>query len=92
MSFKNHDIHSQSKKIVYNVYLFFKKLSETKKLDSNFFIKTQDVTAEACGISKRSIQRVCSEVKKSNELPETGPFFFISTEIIQEAKTCIGVG
>lgn len=28
MSFKDSDLHSQSKKIVYNVYLFFKKLSE----------------------------------------------------------------
>lgn len=55
MSFKDSDLHSQSKKIIHNVYLFFKKLSETNELDSNFFKKMQDIAAEACGISKRSI-------------------------------------
>lgn len=75
MSFKDHDLHSQSKKIIYNVYLFFKKLSESNELYSDIFKKTQDVTADACGISKRSIQRICSEVKKTDELPEEGPSF-----------------
>lgn len=55
MAFKDNDIHSQSKKIVYSVYLFFKQLSKLKELQSDFFKKTQDITAEACGISKRSI-------------------------------------
>ncbi|KAF0731469.1 DDE 3 domain-containing protein [Aphis craccivora] len=75
MSFKDHDLHSQSKKIIYNVYLFFKKLSESNELYSDIFKKTQDVTADACGISKRSIQRICSEVKKTDALPEEGPSF-----------------
>jgi len=55
MSFKDKDLHSQSKKIVYSVYLFFKKLSESEEIDAKCFIKTQDITAEACGVSKRSI-------------------------------------
>ena len=86
MSFKDSDLHSQSKKIVYNVYLFFKKLSETSELDSNFFKKTQEITAEACGISKRSIQRICSEVRKSDELPEAGPSFTSPRKSYKRAK------
>lgn len=86
MSFKDKDLHSQSKKIVYSVYLFFKKLSESKELDADFFQKTQDITAEACGISKRSIQRICSEVKKIDELPETGPSFSSPRKSYKRAK------
>jgi hypothetical protein len=53
----------------------FKKLSESEEIDAKFFIKTQYITAEACGESKRSIQRICSEVKKNDQLPETGSSF-----------------
>jgi len=86
MSFNDKDLHSQNKKIVYSVYLFFKKLSESKKLDADFFRKTQDITAEACGISKRSIQRICLEVKKIDELPETGPSFSSPRKSYKRAK------
>jgi len=51
----------------YSVYSFLKNLSEKKHLDVNFFKKTQDVTAEACGISKRTIQRNCLEARKTEE-------------------------
>jgi len=51
MSFKDNDVHSLSKKI----YSILKKLSEKEHLDANIFKKTQNVTAEACGISKRII-------------------------------------
>lgn len=86
MSFKDKDLHSQSKKIVYSVYLIFKKLSESKELDANFFRKTQDITGEACGISKRSIQRICSEVKKTDELSETSPYFSSPRKSYERAK------
>lgn len=36
MSFKDRDVHSQSKTIIY-VYLFLKQLSEKEDLDSNLF-------------------------------------------------------
>lgn len=57
----NRDINSQSKQIIYNVYKLFKKLSNTENLNSNFFKKTQIVTAEACGVSKRSIGKIVAE-------------------------------
>jgi len=89
MSFKHKDQHSQSKKIVYSVYLFFKNLSESKKIDANFFRKTQDITNEACGVSKRSIQRIC--VKNNDELPETGPSFSFPRKSYK-GKICLRVG
>ncbi|VVC41363.1 Ribonuclease H-like domain [Cinara cedri] len=48
-SFTHYDIHSQSKQIIY-LPIFLKK--------------TQRITAEACGISERSIQNIIAEVKK----------------------------
>jgi len=87
MSFKDSDVHSQSKKIIYSVYLFLKKLSEKEDLDANFFKKTQDVTAEACGISKRTIQRICLEARKNGETEEApGPSFVSPRKSYKRAK------
>lgn len=80
MSFKTNDVHSQAKKIIYSVYSFLKKLSEKEDLDANFFKKTQDVTAEACGVSIRSIQHICSEARRpiETESLETADPSFVS--------------
>lgn len=67
MSHNNNDIHRQTKKIVYNVYEFLKQLSETEDLNKDFFKQTQVITAQACGISKRTIQRICFEAKQNDE-------------------------
>jgi len=63
---------------------FLKNYRDQKNFD--IFQKTQDITAEACGISKRSIQRICSKVKKNNELPETGCFFSSPRKSYKRAK------
>lgn len=64
VTFTHHDIHSQSKKVIYRVYVFLKKLSTMENLSAEFFKKTQKLTAEMCGISERSIQNIVAEVKK----------------------------
>lgn len=57
-----------------------------KTLTPIFFPKTQDITAEACGISKRSIQRICSEARKSGDVPEAGHSFTSPRKSYKRAK------
>ncbi|XP_060882122.1 uncharacterized protein LOC132953799 [Metopolophium dirhodum] len=59
----------------------------SQNLDGNFFKKTQDVTAEACGISKRTIQRICLEARKTEEIEEApGPSFVSPRKSYKRAK------
>ncbi|KAF0750950.1 DDE 3 domain-containing protein [Aphis craccivora] len=51
MPFNDKDIHSQSKKIIHNVYTFLKNLSKKTDLTSDFFKSAQDLTSQAYGIS-----------------------------------------
>lgn len=69
MSHENNGTCNQTNEIVYNVHAFLKQLSETEDLNKDFFIQTQVITARACGISKRSIQRICFEAKL-NDAPK----------------------
>ena len=59
------DIHSQTKKTIYNVYNFFKTLASKKDQPevANFFRLCQERTAEACGVSRSTVQRICKESK-----------------------------
>ncbi|CAI6367969.1 unnamed protein product [Macrosiphum euphorbiae] len=61
----HNDIHSQSKQVIFRVYTFFKKLSAMENLSAEFFKKTQLITAEACGVSERTVQKIFAESKKS---------------------------
>jgi len=70
ISLNNSDLRSQSKQIVYNVYTFLKELSSKPDLTSNFFKHTQICTGEACGLSKRTVRRICSEAKHSEDKPD----------------------
>ncbi|XP_025204010.1 uncharacterized protein LOC112600897 [Melanaphis sacchari] len=65
MSDKNKDTRSQSKKIIYDVYKFFKNLSEKPDLTADFFKRAQEVTAQACRVSTRTVTRICCEASKS---------------------------
>jgi len=65
MSFN--ETHSQSKKIVYNVYAFLKQLSSKPYLSADFFKQAQKRTAEACGLSERTVRRICCEAKNSKD-------------------------
>jgi len=67
------DTHSQTKNTIFNVYKYFKKLS----LDSSnpeivtFFKQTQAKTAEACGFSERTVQRITADGNKSSSQTQT---------------------
>jgi len=63
------DIHSQTKKVIFSVYNYFKVLS-TDKNNPEIFRKTCEVTAEACGVSFASVKRICAEGRK---LGDDGP-------------------
>ncbi|KAL4101216.1 hypothetical protein QTP88_021236 [Uroleucon formosanum] len=70
MSLNNSDIRSQSKQIVYNVYTFLKELSSKPDLTADFFKQAQIHTGEACGLSERTVRRICSEAKHSEDKPD----------------------
>jgi hypothetical protein len=60
------NIQRQNKRIIYNVYTFFKNLSENpEEAESINFHKAQELTSKACGVHRRTVQRVCSEVFNS---------------------------
>jgi hypothetical protein len=60
------NIQRQNKRIIYNVYTFFKNLSENpEEAESINFHKAQELTAKACGVHRRTVQRVCSEAFNS---------------------------
>jgi hypothetical protein len=61
------DIRSQNKRAIYNVYKFFKDISEQPEHFSNInFHKTQEITAKACGVHRSTVQEVCNEAFNSS--------------------------
>jgi len=70
MSLNNSDTRSQSKQILYNVYTFLKELSSKPGLTADFFKHVQIRTGEACGLSERTVRRICSEAKHSEDKPD----------------------
>lgn len=65
----NQDIHSQTKKVIFHVYNYFKTIATDKSKPelSDFFQQTREVTAKACGVSLACVKKVCSEAKKELE-------------------------
>jgi transposase len=56
------DIRSQNKRTVYNVYKFFKDISEQPEHFSNINVhKTQEIAAKTCGVHRSTMQKVCNE-------------------------------
>lgn len=72
-----HDIQAQTKRIIFNVYSYFKKLSKDSSQPevAKYFIQAQKKTSEACGISVSTIKRITSEGSKAPTDSETGPCF-----------------
>jgi len=66
MYLSNSDTRSQTKQIVYKVYTFLKQLSTKPDLTTDF-LKTQIRTAEAYGLSERTVRLICSEAKEKTE-------------------------
>jgi hypothetical protein len=61
------DIRSQNKRTIYNVYKFFKDISEEPEHFSNINVhKTQEITAKACGVHRSTVQKVCNEAFNSS--------------------------
>ncbi|GBN79627.1 hypothetical protein AVEN_125810-1 [Araneus ventricosus] len=58
------DVRRQSKMVVYNAYSYLKELASSKPNATikELFLQTQRVTAYACGVSYRTVQRICTEV------------------------------
>jgi len=75
MSYKDKDTHSQSKKIMHSVYVFLKKLSKKTDLTADFFKCTQDITAQTCGVSFRTVSRIRSEATHSVNTQALVPSF-----------------
>jgi len=63
MAGSSSDTRSQSKKIIFSVYKFIKDLSKQDEIIPSIFAQSLKVTAEACGLSERTVRRVCKEGK-----------------------------
>ncbi|KAE9524162.1 hypothetical protein AGLY_015407 [Aphis glycines] len=89
MSFSNSDTHSQSKKIIYSVYLFLKQLSNKPDVTADFFKNAQVVTAKACGMGYRTVRRICAEAKNSvhPKTPGADPTFVSPRKGYKRART-----
>jgi len=88
MSFVDKDTHSQSKKIIYSVYIFLKQLSEKSDLTADFF-KSDSLQPKLCGISHRTVKWICSEARKSDdpETPDASPTFISPRKGYKRSKT-----
>jgi hypothetical protein len=59
---KKSGIKSHNKQTIYNVYEFFKDICEQPGCCNNIDVhKTQEITAEACGVHHSTVQKICSE-------------------------------
>jgi len=76
----NHYIHSQTKKVIFHVYNYFKTIAADKSKPelSNFFQQTRDVSAKTCGVSLACIKKVCSEAKGELEVEPSNEIAFKS--------------
>jgi hypothetical protein len=79
MPFKNNDTRSQTKKVIFNVYNYLKKLATSDDVALNkHFKQTQKITADACGVSLMTVRRVCAEGSTTDDISDSsqpGPSF-----------------
>jgi len=79
MSFKINDTRSQTKKVIFHVYNYFKDLANSNdEVLKKHFKQTQKITADACGVSLMTVRRVCVEGSSTNnnpDSPQPGPSF-----------------
>ncbi|XP_044727041.1 uncharacterized protein LOC123290782 [Chrysoperla carnea] len=68
-------IDKQGRGIVFNVYMFLKAMHMRQQCQQPVkFAKTQELTAQACGIGKRTVQRIIKEGRISLETNEQPVF------------------
>ena len=72
MSCEDPDTHRQSERIILNVHNFIKILSQKNDLTADLFKNVQTITAEVCGVSQKTVKRVCVKDKKSSEAIKKG--------------------
>jgi hypothetical protein len=60
-------LRRQSRKIIYNVFTFLKKLSSDDERAKTDFPKTQQLTVQTCGTgSVHTVSGICNDVKISS--------------------------
>lgn len=93
MSSVHGDIHSQGKHIIFNVYTYFKNLSKDSSQPevANFFLQAQQKTAEACGVSRRTVQRISSEGSKATSDADATISFSSPRKTFKKAKYATGI-
>lgn len=94
MSHHSRDIHSQSKKIIFNVYTYFKNLAKDSSQPevSKFFLQAQQRTSEACGIHIKSVKRITAEGSKALLNTESGePSFTSPRKTFKRLKYATGI-
>lgn len=57
-------LHSETRSVIYSVLKFFERLSEPSFRGDINFRQVQVLTAEACGVSRSSVQRIVKEAKE----------------------------
>lgn len=83
------DTHSQTKNTIYNVYKYFKQLSmdSSNPEIATFFKQTQTKTAEACGVSEKTVKRITAEGNKSSSASQADcPMFTSPRKTYKRAK------
>lgn len=64
------DTRSQSKQIIFKIYKFIKDLSKQNTINPKVFVQSLKVTAQVCGISERTVRRICKEGKSLENATE----------------------
>lgn len=84
------DTWSQTKKMVFNVYKFIKDLSKQDIILPSMFAQSLKLTAEACGLSERTVRCICKEGKDSLTFKDAvqvqGPTFKSPRETYRRSK------
>jgi hypothetical protein len=78
------DIHSQTKNTIFNVYNYFKKLTNNHVNIKvvKYFRQAQHITADACGVSFSTVKKITTEdikcivnAKPEDEDSHSNPLF-----------------
>lgn len=67
---------SKVRRMVFNVYSFFKRYESEENRRNLDFSKCQELTAEACSVSVSTVSRICREAKKAEI--QGAPQLFVS--------------
>jgi len=89
MSSSHQNTHSQTKNTIFNVYKYLKKLSmdSSNPEIATFFKQAQSKTAEARGVSEKTVKRITAEKNKSSSTSEVACPSFTSPRKIYKRAT-----